>query len=367
MKGTPLFRLFGITIYLHSSWWFIVALIAWSLSTAFFPQFFPGLSTKMYWLMGIVSALLLFMSVLFHELSHSLVAKAKRIKVESITLFFFGGVAGIDDEDMKPSSEFWMALAGPFSSLLLAGLFFLLYKFNVQFFVTAISFYLYQLNFILAAFNLVPGFPLDGGRAFRALLVMITKNQQKSTKIAVMGGKTVAFLLVSLGFLGLFTRSGGGLWFILLGIFLYFIANASYEQVVVRQILSKIPVKEVLRTKLITVQPTLTLAELGRAYRTKGEEVFLVAGVGILDVSSLKKAGLTTPLRNLAIPLRTLKALSLHDTLYTAFRSCLAQKVSLLPVMDGKKTMGYVRQDDLLQRLSWESRFSGVRIKRHKK
>ncbi len=121
MKSTKIFTIFGIDIKLHFSWWIVVVLLAWILSTSFFPQFFPDQTTKTYWTMGIIASLLLFVSVLLHELSHSLVAKARNIRVESITLFFFGGVAGITKEKMKPSSEFLMAIAGPIFSLLLLG------------------------------------------------------------------------------------------------------------------------------------------------------------------------------------------------------------------------------------------------------
>src|SRR3989344_6139528 len=169
-RSTKIARLFGINIYLHYSWWIIFVLLAWSLATQYFPQFYPEFSPKTNWSIGILSALLLFVSVLLHELSHSLVARIYKIKVDSITLFFFGGVAGIDREDLKPRSEFFMAIAGPLFSFLLAGLFYLLYRLDGNSLLTAVSAYLYQLNLVLGLFNLVPGFPLDGGRAFRALL-----------------------------------------------------------------------------------------------------------------------------------------------------------------------------------------------------
>src|SRR3990167_3673571 len=128
--GTKLFKIFNISIRLHFSWWFIFFLLAWSLSVSFFPEQLPGKSNLTYWLMGIFAALMLFISVLLHELSHSLVAKAKKIKVESITLFFFGGIAGIDDENLKPSSEFLMSIAGPLFSQFLFVIFYLIYSLN---------------------------------------------------------------------------------------------------------------------------------------------------------------------------------------------------------------------------------------------
>src|SRR3989344_4695935 len=144
-EGIRIFTIFGIDVKLHYSWWFIFILLTWSLATSFFPIYFPGSTARTYWLMSVIASLLLFLSVLLHELSHSLVARAKKITVRSITLFFFGGVAGIDSEDMKPSSEFLMAIAGPLFSLLLAGIFYVIYISTGNGIVTAITFYLYQL------------------------------------------------------------------------------------------------------------------------------------------------------------------------------------------------------------------------------
>ena len=186
--GTKLFTIFGIDIKIHFSWWFIFALLAYTLSVDFFPHYFSGLTTKMYWTMGIVSSVLLFISVLAHELAHSLMARAKKIEVESITLFFFGGVASLPREDMKPSTEFWMAFSGPLLSLSLGGILYVLYLQNWPVYIGAVFFYLYQLNLILAIFNLLPGYPLDGGRMFRAILMMHYRNLKKATAIAAKGG-----------------------------------------------------------------------------------------------------------------------------------------------------------------------------------
>src|SRR3989344_9166943 len=240
-------KVFGITVQLHVSWWFVLVLLSWSLATTYFPQYYAG--TQMSWLMGILAAVLLFVSVLLHELSHSLVARAKKIKVETITLFFFGGVAGIRDEEMKPSTEFLMAIAGPLFSLVLAGFFFLLSGLHQWW--TPLASYLYQLNLILAVFNLIPGFLLDGGRAFRALLYGYYNDILKATRIAAMVGKIFAGLLMGVGFLGLLTGTGQGLWFIFLGGFLYFLAGASYSQVRVREALRTIPLVRVMTAKVM--------------------------------------------------------------------------------------------------------------------
>ena len=276
MKGSiKLFSIFGIDVQLHFSWWFVFAFLTWSLSTSFFPHYFPGFDTQWYWVMGMVSVVLLFVSVLLHELSHSLVARYHQIKVENITLFFFGGVASINDEDMKPGSEFLMAIAGPLFSLVLAGFFFLIHKFNGNPFWTAITFYLYQLNFVLGLFNLVPGYPLDGGRAFRAVLYRYYKDLKKATRIAVLGGRFFALFLIFVGVMSMFSSSGGGLWFIFLGGFLYFIAGVSYEQVLLKDALNQIPIMGLLTKDYVTLEPSTRFSAFLEEYLDNDQDIFL--------------------------------------------------------------------------------------------
>ncbi len=363
-KSGRLFQIFGIDIKLHFSWYFIALLIAWSLSSAFFPQLLPGKTMATYWLMGIVAALLLFVSVLLHELSHSLVAKAKNIGVESITLFFFGGVAGITKEDMKPADEFQMAIAGPLFSLLLSGIFYLIHALNGIDVVAAITQYLYELNFILAVFNLVPGFPLDGGRAFRAILYWHYKDLKKATFIASKGGKFFAGVLIVLGIFGLFSGTGPGLWFILLGGFLYFIAGVSYEQVVIKEALSRIPVRE-LMSKAPLLSPNITLRAVMRTPAFQDEDVFIVkekgeskrkgfAAAGLLDMHRLEKVSPESTVKSLAIPFSRIKAVARSDQAYTAFRLLGEQELEALPVLEKGKLLGIVSKRKVMRRLVWE-------------
>lgn len=368
--STKIFRIFGIDIQLHFSWWLIFILLAWSLSSAFFPQNFPGLSIKMYWLMGIIASLLLFVSVLLHELSHSLVAKVRKIKVENITLFFFGGVAGIDDEEMKPSSEFVMAIAGPLFSLFLALIFFLIYRFNGNTFWTAITLYLYQLNFVLAIFNLIPGFPLDGGRAFRAILHAYYHNLKKATKIAASSGRIFAIFLIALGLFGLLSGAAQGLWFIFLGGFLYFIAGLSYEQIVLKEALSKIPVKELLKAKYPCVSSEMYFSELLKEFANRGEDMFIVKSIvksdikhfiGMLDLKALDKIHpqlqKTIKLKQLATPIGKVVAVRKEDTAYTAFKSITKQKMDFVAVVENGRFIGFVTRKVLMNSLIWSLKY----------
>ncbi len=358
-RGTKIARIFGIDVSLHYSWWFIFILLAWSLSTAFFPAQVPDLTTKTYWTMGVISALLLFVSVLLHELSHSLVARAKKIKVESITLFFFGGVAGITSEDMKPSTEFWMAIAGPLFSLFLSGIFYLISINIVNPIAIAITSYLFQINLIVAIFNLVPGFPLDGGRAFRALLYAYFKDLQKATYIASRGGRLVGLLLVAFGLYGVFTGVGGGLWFVLIGGFLYIIAGASYSQVVFKGILEQVPISQVVRKNISTVTATTSVASFLKKYKTSQEDVFFVKSKnfqGLVELDILSKIVLNPiqKVQSIAVPLTRLPRLTIKDTAYKASQLLQQTKLKALPVYKGKEVMGFVTQFTLSARLNWE-------------
>ncbi len=363
--GTKIFRVFDIDIYLHYSWWLVFIILTWSLATGFFPAYFPALSVKEDWLIGVAAALLLFVSVLLHELSHSLVARAKKIKVDSITLFFFGGVAGISKEDMKPSSEFLMAIAGPLFSLVLAGLFYLLFRWDGNVFVTAISLYLYQLNLVLALFNLVPGYPLDGGRAFRALLYGYYHDLKKATKIAAGAGKFVAAVLFFLGVFSLFAGLGNGLWFMLLGGFLYLIAGTSYEQVVIKETLSSIPLKSFSLVELPLLSSDLTVKQFCTQSASSGKSLFLVqdgqfqgfVDLHLLGPMSLKLQGVLK-LKQVAIPFSHFKPLQLKDNAYTAFKSFLEQQVDVLPLVDKKKNVGVLTREAVMNRLLFELKFT---------
>lgn len=378
-KGSiKLFRLFGINIQLHFSWWLVFALLSFNLSVSFFPNLCAGKLTEgflattvipgcsslgmgSYWLMGIIAALFLFLSVLLHELSHSLVAKLKKIKVDSITLFFFGGVASIHEDDLKPSSEFLMAIAGPLFSILLGLVFFMINHFANNGIVTAIMFYLYLINFMLAGFNLIPGFPLDGGRAFRAILHAYYKDLKKATRIAAAGGRFFGIFLIILGILSFF---GGGWWLVILGGFLYFMAGVGYEQVVIREALIKIPVKELLSKDFLPVDAEMKFADFLKQQVNCGEEIFLVKSKnfsGILDLKELNKISPGVQkwikVKQLAISLDKLSSLRENDTAYTAFKKFAEEKVNLLPVYKNSKLLGFVTQKIVTQRLVWSLKF----------
>ncbi|NDJ22391.1 CBS domain-containing protein [Nostoc sp. B(2019)] len=271
MQGFRVGSIFGFEIRIDLSWLLIVFLVLWTLSVGLFPANYPGLSNATYFGMGLVATLLFFASLLAHELSHSFVARSKGIPVEGITLFIFGGVSRTRMEAENPGDEFQIAIIGPLTSVLLAAFFGLIWfvgkNAGWSIVVTGVASYLASINLILAIFNMLPGFPLDGGRVFRSIIWKYTGNKKKATQIASSGGKWLAYLLIALGFWELFGSALlGGLWLILIGWFLYNAAEASYEEILVRTTLEGVKAREIMTPYPETVNADLTLQDLVDKY-----------------------------------------------------------------------------------------------------
>ena len=256
-----LFRLAGITVRLHYTWFLAFILVAWSLGRGIFPFGYPGWSELNFWLAGSAAALLLFASVLFHEFAHSFMALSRGLKVDSITLFIFGGAAALKSEPKRPSDEFFIAVVGPASSLFLAVVFFTLSSvLPVDLPAQRLAFFLGGMNAVLAVFNLLPGFPLDGGRVFRALVWAITGSMRKGTTVASLVGQVFAFGFIALGIYILFNGSFlGGVWLVFIGWFLNGAAAANRRNVTQEEALRQIPVSRLMRAKPEEVRPDETI------------------------------------------------------------------------------------------------------------
>ncbi len=218
----PLGSILGIPVGLDYSWFLIFALLTALLANSYYPAEFSAWPQPLYWFMGAVTALLFFASVLLHELGHSLIALMHRIRVRSITLHIFGGIAEIADEPPSAAVEFQVAMAGPLTSFILAGIFYALKPLltSVQP-LLGLAEYLAYINLSLALFNLVPGYPLDGGRVFRSLVWAVTGSMRRATVIAANVGRGFAFLFIFLGLWQFFSGNpGGGLWIAFIGWFL---------------------------------------------------------------------------------------------------------------------------------------------------
>ena len=233
MRSFRIFRVAGIDVGVHPSWLLIFGLVTWSLATGYFPFSLPGLDATMYWVLGIASALLLFGSVLVHELAHSLVAKAQGLDARSITLFIFGGVSNLSSESPRPFVEFLVAVVGPLSSFAIAGLAYLgALASPAGSAPESVLGYLALVNVLLGAFNLIPGFPLDGGRVFRSIVWQATGSLVRATEIAAAAGTLVAYGFFVWGFIRVMNGELlAGIWIAAIGWFLQNAAAASVQQV----------------------------------------------------------------------------------------------------------------------------------------
>jgi len=266
-----LFSLFGFKVRVDISLVFLALLVTWSLASAVFPPQLPGLERATYWWMGVAGTIGLFFSLIFHELSHSLVARRYGLPIRGITLFIFGGVAEMSDEPPSAKAEFWMALAGPAASILLALLAWALAGLGaaagVPEPVTAVVRYLALINAVLAVFNLVPAYPLDGGRVLRAALWWRRGDIVAATRTAARAGSTFALILMGMGVLQVVTGNFvGGIWFFLIGMFLRSAARGSYMDILTRGMLAGAPVRRFMTRDPVTVPPGITLQALVEDY-----------------------------------------------------------------------------------------------------
>jgi Zn-dependent protease len=267
MSGFRIARIIGIPIYIHYTWFIIFGLIAWSLSEGYFPSRYPDLPASTYWAKGLVAALLLFASVLFHELGHSIVAIRNGIGIVSITLFIFGGLARLKEDPKAAWVEFKVAIAGPIASFILAGLFYWAAQMEVGGAGgVAVATYLALLNMILGAFNLIPAFPLDGGRVLRAVLWKFS-GKMKATRIASGVGTFFAYLLILNGVLGLVRGEGlNGVWSILIGWFLKDASAGAYQQVRLSEVLSGVRVRDLMVPECVAIPAHVSIEEAVQNY-----------------------------------------------------------------------------------------------------
>jgi len=362
--GIPLGSLFGIRITLDTSWLLIFALISFSLYASL-PGDYPGRPRTFYAIGALAASLVFFASILLHELSHSVVARSRGMQVRGITLFFFGGVSQLEDEPRKPADEFLMAVVGPLTSAVL-GVVFIGMKllFPSGSLASGLLAWLGFINLALAAFNLLPGFPLDGGRVFRSIAWAATGSLLKATRLAARAGSLIAYALILWGILQafLYDHMVEGLWYGFLGWFLLSAAQKSVEQLQRRLVLDRLRVSEILRPDCGRVGPEESVAQFveERLLRS-GERCTLVADgdgtlLGLLTVHEVKAlprdAWPTTPIRAVMVPLARLRTTGPDRPLLEALEAMNESRVNQLPVVEGSTIRGLVTREDLLRRLS---------------
>ena len=368
--GIPIGRLFGISIDLDYSWFLIVALLTWMLAASYYPTEFPGWTNAAYWGIGFATAILLFVSVLVHELAHSLVALRYGIPVPRITLFLFGGVSQIATEPPSAASEFWIAIAGPITSLVIAAICWEIEPLFAQAeLVFALVKYLALLNLILALFNLIPGFPLDGGRVFRAIIWRTTQNYHRATVAAGMSGRFFGFLLIFLGIWQALTGDiGGGIWIALIGWFLESAAGSQLQQESVKSMLGSHTVADAMQRDFPRIMGDISVQELLEHYmaHSTAHAVMMTAPDGTSGVVTL--AALQNIPRDMwpytmasqaMTPLRVAETTQPGAILWSALDRMGRGGANQLPVVDETGVVGMLSREDILHYLGVLQHFKG--------
>jgi len=356
-------KIAGIDIYIHVSWIIILVLLTVSLATGWFPPSYPGWSTATYWIVGFIAAILLFVSVLLHELAHSLVARSRGLPVKNITLFIFGGVSNIEQEPKSPGVEFQIAAVGPLVSILIGVVCFLLLLplRGTRSPLEGILFYLAFTNVLLGVFNLIPGFPLDGGRVLRSIIWKITGSLRQATRIASITGQIVAYLFIFWGIWLFFTVSVlNGIWLGFIGWFLLSAAQSANSQVMLESVLRGVTVGEVMNPKPTVVPANISLQRLV-------DEYFLPQGLRFaLVMQADQLAGLITlsdirhvpreewgqvPVGHAMIPLERLHVVQPQQSLNDVLPLMAGRDVNQLPVVQNGAVVGILSRDAIVHYL----------------
>lgn len=357
-----LFTIRGIEVGVHYSWLIVFGLVTWSLGGYVFPGFLPNASPLEHWLLGGLTALLLFASVLVHELAHSFVAKARGLDARSITLFIFGGVSNLGGEAKEASTEFLVAIVGPLTSFALAAI-----AFGVASFVTeprteVVASYVFWINLSLGLFNLIPGFPLDGGRVLRAILWGTTGSARRATEWSANVGKIVAYGLFALGIYLLLVNRDiiSGLWISAIAWFLHNAASSSVQQVVLEARLGRLKARDVVRPLETTAPPGISVAELVEQYMLPNN----LRAVPVTDNTRL--VGIVTVTDVMRVPAEMRAKVSVaeimggREGLHTvrgdarvldAIELMAEHDLEQLPVLDDGRLVGLLTRADVMRQL----------------
>jgi len=368
-----LFDIGGFAVKIDWSWAILAVMIAWSLAEGFFPALYSGLPTLTYWWMGAAGVIGLFLSILLHELSHSIVGRHYKVPIRGITLFIFGGVAELEEEPLSPKIEFRMAIIGPILSLCLAGLFYLATIGGEAAGwpppAIGVAHYLASLNLILALFNLAPGFPLDGGRVLRAVLWGRWGDLRRATRVAVKAGIWLAFLLMGTGMVSILAGDlGTGIWWILIGLFLRNAAAGSYYELRTRELMRSRTVRDFMSGSPIAVNSNISLQQFVDDFVLRYHHEFfpvvdegrILGSAGLEQLKAIPRdAWPTTTVGDVLAPISDRNAIEAQVGAMAALRAMQQQKVSRLMVLDGGILVGILALKDLLKNLSLEVTLQG--------
>jgi Zn-dependent protease/CBS domain-containing protein len=353
-------HIMGIPVGLDISWFLVFIFMTWSLASGYFPVEYKNWPQLEYWIVGAVTAIMLFVSVVLHELGHSLVALRYKIPVNSITLYIFGGIAQIGSEPPSATAEFWIAVAGPAVSFSLALLFQLLQNVFTGFApLFALVKYLAYINGTLGLFNLIPGFPLDGGRVFRAIVWGASHNLRKATLIAAGLGRVIAYGFILFGVLQIFKGDyGNGLWIAFIGWFLESAASSQVQQQKLHDLLEGYSVQQIMTTDYATIPAETTLQDLvDQHILKKGKRCYVITDltdqvVGILTLHHLQAIPKTdwpqTTAAQVMMPLGQVKWLQPGTPVKSALENMDRGGVNQLPVMQDGQILGMLTREDII-------------------
>jgi Zn-dependent protease/predicted transcriptional regulator len=386
--GFKLFSIFGITITLDWSWIFIFLLITWNLAAGVFPQIHPDWEPALSWSTAVLASLLFFLSILAHELAHSLVAKYRGLPVKRITLFLFGGVSNIEREPESAATELVMAIVGPITSVALGLLFLILgiattgggismndlARANP---LSTLLLWLGPVNIAVGVFNLIPGFPLDGGRVLRSILWAATGNFRKASRLAAAAGQVVAWIFIIAGLSMVFgmrvpllgTGFISGLWLAFIGWFLNNAAAASYQQVLVHDLLRGVPVTRLMRSNVPQVAPDVSVTDLVHdRMMTSDERCFPVVDgdrmIGLVCLEDVRRLPReqweTSPVVRIMTPADRLEVVTPQADADEALNRLGAKDIRQVPVVENGHLLGILRRRDILKYLQLQSQLAGV-------
>jgi Zn-dependent protease/predicted transcriptional regulator len=386
-NGWHIGRLFGINIYVDWSWLLILLLVTGNLATGF-AQVHPNWGPGLIWIVAIVAALLFFASVLAHELAHSIVARAQDIPVRNITLFLFGGVSNIQQDPRSPRAEFLMAIVGPITSIVIGVICLLAAGALVRLPagaaanpgslfaaldpLTTLLLWLGPINILLGIFNLVPGFPLDGGRVLRAALWAATGNVRTATRWAAWVGQAIAWLLIFTGIAMIFgvqvpffgAGVVNGLWLAFIGWFLSSAARQSERQVVIHDMLEGIPAARLMHSNVLAVPPMISVGELVYRYvMGTDEQAFPVLDgdrlLGLVTLEDIRKVAReawdTTAARDIMTPADQLAVVRPQDDAATALDKLMEHDAATVPVIADGHLLGLIRRRDIMRWLQLQA------------
>lgn len=383
-SGLHLGKVFGINVYIDWSWVFIFLLVTWNLAAGVFPSLHPQWSTLLDWATALAAAILFFASVLAHELAHSIVARARGLPVNRITLFLFGGVSNIEREPTSPSTEFLMAIVGPLTSLVLGIIFLALGGVGLVMSVGLVGnplrllgqaapiptllLWLGPINIVLAIFNMVPGFPLDGGRVLRSIFWAASHNLRLATRWASWIGQGIAWLFIILGIAMVFgieipyfgTGVIGGVWMAFIGWFLNNAAQSSYRQVLLEDVLDGVPVATLMRPSTLTVSPDMTVGRIVYDYVMNSDErAFPVLEgdclVGMISLEDVRRVPReqwdTTLVATVMTPEEKLTVATPREEATQALSDLANRDIRQIPVVQEGRLVGMLRRADIMRYL----------------